>query len=169
MLPPELQAIARRYYKDPPRFAVGVDEPWWYAVLALGADRLNGQFPMHFAGPLAIVARRQRLDHYHTDCEAVRQILKAEEKATFDAYRCPKGRNGKIVGIVEAVGWEDDSLASSAWWSGPTALRVTDPIMLPEHALVALDVPEPGALDVLPKDKRDALLYSISAAVNHRG
>jgi hypothetical protein len=168
MLPPELQAIARLYYKDPPQHAVGVDEPWWYAILALGADRINGQFPLHYVGPVAIVARRQRPDHYNSDVEAVRQILKAGGKATFDAYRTPRGRNGRIVGIVEVTGWEDDSLASSAWWSGPTAYRVANPIMLPEHALVSFEAEHRGTLEPLPKDKRDALLYSISAAVNHR-
>lgn len=153
----------RHYYRNPPRYALAVDEPWWWAVLACGADVINVHFETAYRGSLAIVARSQAPMDYHRDCEALVGILKAEGRPTFDAWRCPRGRNGRVVGLVTVTEFYTDETAEGYWFSGPAALGVDKPCMLPnEHSFSFAPSPR-SLLQPLPEEKLSALSYCLTS------
>lgn len=147
-----------------------MDAPWWYAVVELGADRINGHFLPDFRGPLAIVAKEQHWRDYNNDCDAVRKILTAEKKPgmALHANATPKDRAGQVVGIVNVTGFEDDATASSLWFSGPTALVVQDGVYL--QALVQWPAVgmAPRILHPFPPEKLGALDHALGRALYDR-
>lgn len=160
---PDPLVNARHYYRNPPRYALAVDEPWWWPVLALGADVINVHFDCSHRGPLAIVSRAQKPWHRKRDEEAIEAILKGQQRPAFDAYRCPRVE-GKVVGLVDVVGCLGDAEADSLWWTGPYGLKVERPCLLPiPHA--GSMTPMNGLMP-LNENRREAILYALTAMAN---
>ena len=163
---PDPRVHCRHYYRNPPPFALAVDEPWWWAVLYIGADLINVHFQTDYRGPLAIVSRPQKPWHYRRDCDAIEAILKGARRPTFDAWRCPKDSGGKIVGLVDVVDCQDDASADGLWFVGPYALKVEKQCLLPVGHSGSLS-PRPGMIPV-DRDKQDAIAYALTAVANGR-
>lgn len=143
--------------------ALAVDEPWWWAVLALGAETINVHFDCQHRGPLAIVSRGQKPWHRRRDIEAIEAILRGQGRPTFDAYRCPHAE-GKIVGLVEVVDCVDSDHGEGLWFVGPYGLKVEKQCLVPIGASGSL-APAPGLL-LVNSAKRDAILYALTAMAN---
>jgi hypothetical protein len=153
---------ARHYFKNPPAFALAVDEPWWWPVLALGSGIINVHFTTEHRGPLAIVSRAQKPWHRHRDIDAIAAILRAEERPVFDAYSCPKAE-GKIVGLVEVVDCVDEP-EPTLWFVGPHALVVERPCILPiGHSGRGSEF---AGLSPTTSIQRDAISYGLTAMAN---
>jgi hypothetical protein len=160
---PDPRVHARHYFKKPPAFALAVDEPWWWPVLALGSDIINVHFQCGYRGPLAIVSREQKPWHRSRDVQAIEAILRAEKRPAFDAYSCPKAP-GMIVGLVDVVDCVDDPKEQTSWFVGPYALIVEKPCLLPIGRSGAMQQAQ-GLMAVDPA-KRDAILYGLTSMAN---
>lgn len=154
---------ARHYFKNPPQWALAVDEPWWWATLALGSGLINVHFQCNYRGPLAIVSNYQRPWVRKRDEMAIEGILKAEKRPAFDAYRCLHAET-KIVGLVDVVDCIDEPKDPTLWFSGPYALVVDKECLLPiGHAGT---MPAHQGMMPLNPAKRDAILYALTAMAN---
>jgi hypothetical protein len=160
---PDPRANARYYFKRPPIYALAVDEPWWWANLALGADLINVHWNCDGRGPLAIVSRAQKPWHRNRDIEAIRAILKAENRPQFDAYSCPKA-DGKIVGLVNVIDCHGDADAEGHWFVGPYALEIEKPCMLPFRYAPSLRVDQ--GLIPIAEEKQGCIRYALTALAN---
>lgn len=162
------RATARTYYRNVPTLSIGMPEPWWWAVLALGADVINVHFDTDYRGPLAIVGMPCERQTYLSDVDAIAKILKAEGKPGLDAYRCPRRSAGKIVGCVMVRDCYTDATAEGGWFSGPFGLAVEQPLLFPEGS-------GPSAFGMtdrflnLSEEKRSAVQYALTrtAALTH--
>lgn len=156
-------AHAKHFYRNPPTAALAVDDPWWWAVLALGADAINIHFDCSHRGPLAIVSRPQKPWHRNRDVEAIAAILKGQGRPSFDAYRCPQA-DGKVVGLVDVVDCHGDAEAEGLWFVGPYALKVEKQCLLPIGHAGSL--PAVNGLLLLTKERRDSIAYALTAMAN---
>ena len=161
---PDPRANARIYGQDLPEFAIAVYDPWWWPVLALGVDTINvGQFITH-RGPLAIISRPQASRGLRSkDMDAISSILKADGRPSFDAYSSPIA-DGKVVGLVDVIGFMDDATAEGLWFSGPFALRVRNPVLMPFKYSPNM-VPSDGLIPI-EKPKRMEIWEGLSALVH---
>lgn len=160
---PDPRVHARHYFKQPPTYALAVDEPWWWPVLALGSGLINVHFQCAYRGPLAIASREQMPWDRGRDVQAIEAILRAEKRPAFDAYGCPKAP-GKIVGLVDVVDCVDDPKEPTPWFCGPYALIVEKPCLLPIGRCGAM-APDQGLIPI-NSAKRDAIVYGLTAMAN---
>lgn len=165
---PDPRVEARHYHRRLPQYGVVVDEPWWWALLALGADCINVHTASEHRGPLAIISRGQKELDRRRDEDALAAILKGQGRPTFDALRCPRAA-GRIVGLVDVVDCMDDERAEGLWFVGPYGLKVEHQCLLPiGPAGVEIDVRTwgGGGLVALTPHARDSIHYGILGLVN---
>jgi len=166
------RVLARSYYRQPPDFAIMVDEPWWWAVLACGADVINTHFDVAAGTRLAIVARSVKPMDKVRDVEALEAILKAGDESqcsSLHAWRCPANLQSKIVGMVEVADSFDNSTADvygGPWFSGPYGLLVTNKVILREDMRVGTDILDRERLVRLRSSHKESIRYALTAMAN---
>lgn len=130
---------ARFYQRHLPFLAVGVMEPWWWAALACGSNLVNLRFPDDLAigvpSTLAIIARGAPRGTVNPDVEAIARIMDAEgQLSSLHAYYHGDLRKARdrFVGLVTVRGVVRDQDAAGLWFSGPDAVQISEPLLLPE-------------------------------------
>jgi hypothetical protein len=137
--------------------ALSVRAPFWWAILHLGKDIENRDWPTRFRGTVYIHASKWwSTPGVIDDWDSVAACYKAAGGASFDpgiTFRDIKNAGGCIVGSVEIVDCVSES--SSPWFFGEYGFVLDNPRALPKPipcrgALGFFDVPD-GLINLLSR------------------
>lgn len=128
--------------------AISVRAPWWWAILHLGKDIENRDWPTKFRGTVYLHSSKWwSTPGVVDDWDSVAACYKVSGGRSFDpgiSFRNIKDAGGRIVGTVDIVDCVSES--SSPWFFGKYGFVLANPRALPEPipckgALGFFDVP----------------------------
>lgn len=109
--------------------ALSVRAPWWWAILHLGKDIENRDWPTRFRGRVLLHASRWfKLAEIHDDLETLRLIREHSNVAPVDLIITPRmlrDAGGALVGSVEIV--DCVSASASPWFFGKHGFVLRNP------------------------------------------
>lgn len=104
--------------RDLPQRALSVRQPWAYAIISLGKDIENRDWPTRFRGEVCVHASKGMTRGDYEDCLAtvhgVSETRPFPSGVVFPAF--DDLQRGGIIGVVEIVGCVERS--SSPWFFG---------------------------------------------------